>query len=57
MGSVDQRAAKLPAVKFGVLKEKSAALAIPPVLCAIAFGPGSMPGPLKSFSKFDSWQF
>ena len=56
MGSVDQRAAKLLAFKVGVLKKKSAALAIPPKLCAIAFGPGSIPGELKSFSKFDSRQ-
>ena len=54
--AVGQRAAKLLAFKVGVLKKKSASSAIPPVLCAIAFGPGSMPGLLKSFSKFDSWQ-
>ena len=53
LGSVDQRAAKLLAIKVGVLKKKSAASAIPPELCAIAFGLGSMPGPLQSFSKFD----
>ena len=39
--SVGQRAAKLLAVKVGVLKKKSAASAIPPELCAIAFGPDS----------------
>ena len=55
-GSVDQRAAKLLAVKVGVLKKKSAALAIPPILCAISFRPGSIPGAVKSFSKFDSQQ-
>ena len=54
MGSVGQRAAKLLAFKVGVLKKKSAALAIPPKLCAIAFGPSSIPGELKSFSKFES---
>ena len=56
-GSVGQRAAKLLAVKVGVLKKKSAASAIPPELSAIAFGLGSNPGPLQSFSKFDSRQF
>ena len=35
-GSVGQRTAKLLAVKVGVLKKKSAALAIPPELCASA---------------------
>ena len=55
-GSVGQRAAKLLAVKVGVLKKKSAALAIPPKVCARAFGPdSSLPG-VKSFSKFDSRQ-
>ena len=49
-------AAKLLAFKFGVLKKKSAASAIPPKLCAITFGPGSIPGEVESFSKFDSWQ-
>ena len=34
-GSVGQRAAKLLAVKVGVLKKESAASAIPPELCAI----------------------
>ena len=56
LGSVGQRAAKLLAVKVGVLKKKSAASAIPPILCAIAFGPGSIPGAVESFSKFDSQQ-
>ena len=56
MGSADQRAAKLLAVKVGVLKKKSAALAIPANACAIAFGPGSNPGAVESFSKFDSRQ-
>ena len=54
--SVDQRAAKLLAVKVGVLKKKSAASAISAEVCASAFGPGSNPGAVKSFSKFDSWQ-
>lgn len=53
-GSVGQRAEKLLAVNIGVLKKKSAASAIPPKVCASAFGPGSsMPG-VESFSKFDS---
>ena len=55
-GSVGQRAAKLLAVKVGVLKKKSAASAIPADFCAITFGPGSIPGELESFSKFDRRQ-
>ena len=55
-GSVGQRAAKLLAVKVGVLKKKSATSAIPANLCASAFGPGSNPGAVESFSKFDSRQ-
>ena len=47
---------KLLAVKIGVLKKKSAASAIPADLCTSAFGPGSNPGAVKSFSKFDSQQ-
>ena len=54
--SVDQRAAKLIAVKVGVLKKKSATSAIPANACAIPFGPGSNPGAVESFSKFDSRQ-
>ena len=54
--SVGQRAAKLLAVKAGVLKKKSAASAIPAKACAFAFGPGSILGELESFSEFDSWQ-
>ena len=34
-------AAKFLPVKVGVLKKKSAASAIPPKVCASAFGPGS----------------
>ena len=55
-GSVDQRAAKLLAAKVGLLKKKSAASAIPPKVCASAFGPGSSTPGVKSFSMFDSWQ-
>ena len=39
MGSLDQRAAKLLAFKFGLLKKKSAVLGIPAVLCAVGFDP------------------
>ena len=53
-GSVGQRAAKLLAVKVGVLKKKSAASAIPPKVCASVFIPGSSTPGVKSFSKFDS---
>ena len=55
-GSVGQRAAKLLAVKVGVLKKKSAASAIPPKVCASAFGPGSSTTGDESLSKFDSQQ-
>ena len=40
MGSVDQRALKLLAVKFGVIKKKSAALAFMAEVFASTFGPG-----------------
>ena len=56
IGSVGQRAAKLLAVKVGVLKKKSAALAIPAKVCESSFGPGSSTSGVKSFSKFDSQQ-
>ena len=55
-GSVGQRAAKLQAVKVGVLKKKSAALAIPPKVHASAFGLGSSTPRVESFAKFDSKQ-
>ena len=55
-GSVGQRAAKLLAVKVGLLKKKSAASAIPPKVCASAFGPGSSTPGVQSFSKIDSQQ-
>ena len=46
-GSVGQRAAKLLAVKVGLLKKKSAASAIPAKVCASAIGPGVLePGPI-----------
>ena len=56
MESIGQRATKLPALKVGGLKKKSAASAIPANTCAIAFGLGSNPGAVESFSKFDSRQ-
>ena len=56
MRSVGQRAAKLLAVKAGLLKKKSAASAISAEVCASVFGLGSNPGAVKSFSKFDNWQ-
>ena len=57
MRSIDQRALKLLAVKVGLLKKKSAALAIPADLCASAFCPGSIPGELESFSSFTAGNF
>ena len=53
IGFVGQRAAKLLAVKVGVLKKKSAALAIPPKVCASPFCPGSGRTGSESFSKFE----
>ena len=53
-GSVGQRAAKLLAVNVGVLKNNSAASAIPPKVCASAFGPDLSTPVVKPFSKFDS---
>ena len=44
MGSVGQRALKLLAVKVGILKKKSAALAIPAKVCANRIWPGFDPG-------------
>ena len=54
MESIGQRATKLPALKVGGLKKKSAALAIPVDLCTSAIGPGSSSSGVESFSKFDS---
>ena len=56
IGSVGQRATKLLVVKVGVLKKKSAISAIPAEVRASAFGPGSSPPRVNSFSKFDSQQ-
>ena len=53
LGSVDQRVLKLLAIKVGVLKKKSAALAIPPELCASVIGPGSSSSGVESFSNFE----
>ena len=52
-GSIGQRAAKLLAVNVGILKKKSATLAIPAEVCASAISPGLRPPGVKSFSKFD----
>ena len=51
MGSVGQRAAKLLAVNVGGLKKSlpSGPSPLEPV------GPGSIPGEVESFSKFDGW--
>ena len=54
LGSVSQRVSKLLADKVGVLKKKSAALAIPPELCASAFGPELSSPEVESNPKFDS---
>ena len=56
IGSVGKRASKLLAVKFRVLKKKSATSAILVKLCDSAFGPGSSLPKLQSFLKFDAWQ-
>ena len=55
MRSAGQRASKLSAVKVGGLKKKSATSAIPAYLYASAFGLGSIPVTVQSFSKFDDW--
>ena len=55
IGSVGQSASKLLAVKVGVLKKKSATLAIPLELYATAFSPSLRTPEVKSFSKFDGW--
>ena len=47
------RTSKLPAVKVGLLKKKSAASAIPAKVCANAIGLDSRTPGVKSFSKFD----
>ena len=49
MGSVGQRAAKLPALKVGGLKKKSADSAIIAKACASVIGPGSSGTRVKSF--------
>ena len=56
LGSVGQRALKLLAVKVGVLKKKSATLAIPAEVCGSAFGLSSSLPKVKSSSKFDNLQ-
>ena len=54
--TVGQRAAKLLAVKVGLLKKKSATLAIRAEVFASRIGPGSKTLGVKSFSKFDGRQ-
>ena len=51
--SAGQRAGKSLAVKVGVVKEKSANLANIAEVCAIVFGPSSIPPWFESFSKLD----
>ena len=51
MGSVGQMASKLLAVKFLVLKKKSAASAMPAEVLASTFSPGSSPPVGELFSK------
>ena len=53
MRSIGQRASKLLAVKFGGLKKKSVASAIPADLCASMIGPGSSSSGVELFSKFE----
>ena len=54
IGSVGQRAAKLPAVKVEGLKKKSATKAITTAeVCASSFSMGSSTPGFKSFKKFD----
>ena len=52
MGSVGQRAAKLLAVNVGGLKKK---VCLPAPAPLKPVGPGSNPGEVESFSKFDGW--
>ena len=52
IGSVDQRAAKLLALKVGGLKKKSVNLAITAEACASTFRPGTSRFRAESFSKF-----
>ena len=53
MESIGQRATKLPALKVGGLKKKSADSAITAEACATVIGPDSSGTGVKSFSKFD----
>ena len=56
MKFLGQKAAKLLAVKVGLLKEKSATLAIPAEVCASAIGLDSSCTGVEPFSKFDDQQ-
>ena len=51
--SVGQRTTKLLAVKFGILKKKSATSAISAKVCASAIGLGSSLSGVELFSKFE----
>ena len=53
MESLDKRASKLLAVRFGSLKKKSATLAFSAEECASVFDPDSSTSKVESFSKFD----
>ena len=56
MGSVGQRAAKLPALKAGGLKKKSAASGFMADVCASAINLGLTSSGVKPFSSFDGRQ-
>ena len=51
--SIGQRATKLPALKVGGLKKKSADSAIAAKASASVIGPGSSGTGVKTFEKFD----
>ena len=55
LGPLGQRATKLPALKVGGLKKKSADPAFTAEAYAGVIGPGSSCTGVKSFSKFDRW--
>ena len=53
IGSIGQRATKLPALKVGGLKKMSASLAITADAFVSAISPGSSGTGVESFSNFD----
>ena len=53
IGSIGQRATKLPALKVGGLNKKTANSAITADAYASTIGPGSSGTGVESFSKFD----